>query len=243
MRSADFTDQNGDDADVEIPHAVSTAGATSDARALFNGDKGTLTLELRRVLIQLLNGPFLDGRKSPKSWATLVLGQNEIEAALNNLGLDLIMDAAQEVAFTRQVDDESLTLPVLLRKHKLGFIDSVLLLYLRERIMLATAEGSRAVVSRQDLLDHLLPFDNELGDEVKFLKKRKASIEKMLGMQILNPLKSVDERYEISPALKMILPAEEVQALALAYKKVLSSQDDTDELGDSDVIHVIQEQE
>lgn len=200
-------------------------GEASDSGALFKGDKGTLSFELRKVLNLLHLGPFVDGRRHPKIWTSLTHGKAHILSQLHNMGLDLVVDLEHEVAFTRQIEDENFKLPILLRKYKLAFIDSVLLLHLRERVMLASAEGSRAVVSRQDLLDHLLPFELTSGDEVKFLKKRKACIERMVSMQLLNSFGSGEDQYEVSPVIKMIFPAEEIVALTEAFAKMLANPD------------------
>jgi hypothetical protein len=77
---------------------------------------------------------------------------------LSNVFLELIMDRDLEVAYTRQADTEDLDTPKLLRTIKLTFVDSILLLNLRQRLTQADSRGERAVVSEEEILDDLGAF-------------------------------------------------------------------------------------
>src|ERR1017187_587003 len=92
---------------------------------LFSGDSGELPQDTRRVLVQLLAGPSLDGRRHPKLWPVLVRDEALIRRRLSELFLDLVMDADLQVAFTRQADAGDLEAPVLLRRAQLTFLDSI----------------------------------------------------------------------------------------------------------------------
>src|SRR5260370_24156933 len=122
---------------------------------LFAGDSGELPQETRRVLVQLLAGPSLDGRRHPKLWAVLVRDEALIRSRLSELFLDLVIDADMQVAFTRQADAGDLETPVLLRRAQLTFLDSILLLHLRQRLTQAHAQGERAVISVHEIIEHL----------------------------------------------------------------------------------------
>src|ERR1700736_1139377 len=102
------------------------------AAALFEGDSGELPLETRRVLVQLLAGPSIDGRRHAKLWPVLVRDEALVRRRLSELFLELVMDVDQQVAFTRQADAGDLETPVLLRRAQLTFLDSILLLHLRQ---------------------------------------------------------------------------------------------------------------
>jgi len=52
---------------------------------LFEGDSGELPLETRRVLVQLLAGPSLDGQRHPKLWPVLVRDEALIRRRLSEL--------------------------------------------------------------------------------------------------------------------------------------------------------------
>jgi hypothetical protein len=99
---------------------------------LYPGDAGELPLETRRALVQLLAGPSLEARRHPKLWPALVRDEAVIRQRLADLFLDLVMDVDQKVAFTRQADVGEVDSPILLRRSQLTFLDSILLLYLRQ---------------------------------------------------------------------------------------------------------------
>jgi len=185
---------------------------------LFNGDMGELPEDTRRVLVRLLTGPSLDGRRHTKLWLTLLRDENIIRRRLGDLFLDLVIDQNMQVAFTRQADTGDIEVPQLLRRYPLTFIDSVMLLFLRRQLAQAEARGERAVVSRDEIVENLAMYDRaENTDKVGFEKKIYASIEKIKGRGILHKIHASSERYEVSPTLKLLFSAEEISGLAELY--------------------------
>ena len=61
----------------------------NESTALYLDDHGTLPLETRRVLVQLLTGPSLDGRRHPKLWPVLLRDEQALRIQLSELFLDL----------------------------------------------------------------------------------------------------------------------------------------------------------
>src|SRR5947209_16600891 len=108
---------------------------------MFLGDTGSLPIETRRVLVQLLLGPSVDARRQSKLWPVLLRDETVVRSRLHELFLELVIDREQQVAFTRQVVSEQLDVPILLRKASLTFIESALLLFLRQRLTQADAQG------------------------------------------------------------------------------------------------------
>lgn len=185
---------------------------------LFAGDTGELLHDTRRVLVQLLSGPSLDGRRHSRLWPVLVRDEAAIRARLCELFLDLVVDHEQQVAFTRQADVGDLEAPVLLRRSPLTFIDSVLLLFLRDRLTQAETHGERATVDIFEITEHLALYERAAStDHAGFEKKVAASIQKMKTNSILQKIRGTEDRFEIAPTLKLLLPAEEVQALMRQY--------------------------
>ncbi len=196
--------------------AVGNAG---EANVLFAGDTGELGLETRRALVQLLSGPSLDGRRHSKLWPVLMRDEAVVRARLAELFLDLVIDHDHQVAFTRQADVGDLDAPSLLRRSPLTFIDSVLLLYLRQRLTQADARGERAAVDPEEISADLALYERAAGtDHAGFNKKVQASIEKMKSNSILQKIRGNESRYEVSPTLKLLFSAEEIQALTLQYR-------------------------
>lgn len=193
---------------------------TEPATGLFLNDQGSLPLETRKVLVNLLRGPLLDGQKAPKHWALLLREEALLRRHLNDLFLELVIDVHQKVAFTRQVDDDTLEVPSLLRSHTLQFLDSALLLFLRQKLLEAESDGVRAVVAVSDMEDALAPYRGSRNtDQATFGKRMHAAIERIKVMHLLK--KVGDERYEVSPVLKLLFTAETIQSLNQAYQSLL----------------------
>lgn len=187
------------------------------------GDKGTLLVETRRVLVQLLRGPSVDVRRHAKLWPILLRDEDVITSRLHDIFLELVIDRDQGVAFTRQMAFEQLDIPVLLRRAPLTFIESVLVLYLRQRLTQADAQGDRAVVSTPEMQEHMSVFERHANpDHAKFEKQSINAIEKMKTLSLLHKLQGADDRYEVSPTLKLLFSAEDIQALSKVYMSSVS---------------------
>jgi hypothetical protein len=191
---------------------------------LFFGDQGTLPVETRRVLVQLLLGPALDARRQTKLWPILLRDESIIRSRLHELFLELVVDRDLEVAFTRQVVSDELDVPILLRRTQLTFLDSLLLLFLRQRLTQSDAQAERAVLAHQEMVDHLAIFQRQGSvDHARFGKQIANAIEKAKKLSLLQKIRDSDDRYEVSPTLKLLFPAEEIQALARIYAELASS--------------------
>lgn len=202
-------------------------------KGLFDGDTGALPLDARRALCQLLSGPSVDAGRHSQLWPAVLRYEAPLRSRLNDLFLELVLDRDAGVAFTRQVDTGELETPVLLRSSPLTFIDSVLLLHLRQQLAEADAQGHRAVVEEAVLVDALSVYEKNLStDRAGFNKRVAASITKMKENHVLEKLRGGDDRYEISPALKLLFSAEDVQNLAQIYRQLREADEATEEAAD-----------
>ncbi|MFW8566260.1 DUF4194 domain-containing protein [Orrella sp. 11846] len=196
--------------------------AQTDTDVLFVGDYGELALETRRVLVQLLAGPSLDARRHSKLWPILVRDEIAVRRFLAELFLELVVDLDMQVAFTRQADTGELDVPILLRRVQLTFIDSILLLYLRQRLTQAESQGDRAVVSTEEITEFLSLYERAAStDRAGFVKRVHASIEKIKKHSILQKIRASDDRFEVSPTLKLLFSAEEIQGLTRLYQQMI----------------------
>lgn len=187
---------------------------------LFPGDTGSLPFDARRVLCQLLAGPSVDAERHALLWPVLLREETGIRARLCDLFLELVLDRDLCVAFVRQADTGELETPTLLRSSPLSFIDSVLLLTLRQRLTEAEAQDQRAVVEVDELHAQLAVYEPPQGtDRAGFTKKLNAAIEKMKKNNVLQPIRGSEGRHEVSPTLKLLFSAEDVQALGAVYRE------------------------
>jgi hypothetical protein len=185
---------------------------------VFSGDTGELPADTRRVLVQLLLGPALDAQRQNKLWPVLLRDERVLRSRLHELFLELVVDHDQKVAFARQVVDDEVEMPVLLRRASLTFLQSALVLFLREQLTVADARGDRAVLSREEMLSYLSAYErDESTDHAKFERQAHSAVDRCKELNLLRKLRSGEERYEVSPTLKLLFPAEEIQALMRTY--------------------------
>lgn len=216
-----------DQPEATFEHGSLPAASAPDlpAGALFAGDTGELPLDTRRALVQLLSGPSLDGRRHARLWPVLLRDEQAIRRRLSELFLDLVLDRDMQVAFTSQVATEELDVPILLRRAHLTFIDSVLLLFLRQRLTQAASHGDRAVVSRDEIAENLMLYERSAStDRAGFVKRINASIEKVKKHNILQKLRGSEDRFEVSPTLKLLFSAEEIIALTALYERMAAGE-------------------
>jgi hypothetical protein len=221
----------------EDPSAPDGASSPPNDAGAFAGDTGELPMETRRVLVHLLLGPALDAQRQTKLWPVLLRDERVLRSRLHELFLELVVDHEQRVAFTRQVVDEAADVPVLLRKAALTFVQSALLLFLRQQLTQADARGERAVVSLEEMREHLRVFEQDRSvDRAKFERQASNAVEKAAQLNLIRRLRGGDERYEVSPALKLLFPAEQIQALTETYVRLSQRPSDggLDALGDDD---------
>lgn len=203
-------------------------------QALYPDDCGELSQDTRRALVQLLSGPALEGRRHGKLWPVLVRDEHIIRSRLADMFLKLIVDRDAQVAFTQQADTGDLEAPVLLRRSQLTFIDSILLLDLRRRLTASDARGERAVVSSGEIMEAMLAYERvNSTDRAGFNKRVGASIEKFKTRNILQKIRSTEDRFEISPTLKLLFSADQIHALNAVYQSMAAGERTASELSDS----------
>ncbi|WP_373377630.1 DUF4194 domain-containing protein [Cupriavidus nantongensis] len=206
-----------DDGDLEEVDADDDA---IESEVRFGGDTGTLPVPARRVLVRLLQGPSLDARRHENLWNGMKRYESALRSRLHDLFLDLVVDNQACVAFTRQVTSEEVNIPILLRRQSLNFIESVLLLFLRQRLTYSDAQSERAVLDRMEMQEYLKAFErNDNVDISRFGRQIEGAIEKAKKIGVLIKLPGSDERYEVSASLRLLFPVEGIEALSAAYRR------------------------
>ncbi|MDR2339140.1 MAG: DUF4194 domain-containing protein, partial [Deltaproteobacteria bacterium] len=194
-----------------------------NAGSLFPEDKGSYPVATRRLLTRLLKGPYIDGRAQEDLWATLLSEEELVKAWLGQVFLGLVIDLESKTAFTVQLDVSGFSVPVLLRRQRLSLIDSVLLLFLRERLIKSSLLGERAVVTDDEMHGWLDAFNlRNPHDSSGFRKKTETAISKIFKrFALLKKLPKASGRYEISPVVRLILQPEDVRALKENFQSML----------------------
>lgn len=164
---------------------------------------GALVDDSRRVLVHLLQGPFLDGRKDPSRYAQLLRDRAAIEHRLADLFLDLVVDEDAQVAFVRQGEDDPDAPKLLRRLTGLNRLDSVLLLVLRQMLLTQSSRGQRTVVSEAEIQQALAAYRRSTStDEAGFAKEVRGSIGKLQRAGLLD---EQGEDVEVSPVLRLMI--------------------------------------
>lgn len=184
----------------------------------WTGDTGTLSLDARRALLKLIQGPYLSAIRAPGPWSALLADETRIRSRLHDLFLDLVLDRDAGFAFVRNAITGEQDAPVAVRAEQLTFIDTAMLLVLRQMLLSGEQDG-RVIVGRDDVFEQLAPFRTADRDETDFTKRLNASWLKMRNkLRVVHALS--DERVEISPVLRMLVDAEQVRTIAAEYGRI-----------------------
>jgi len=195
------------------------------AAPLFPQDTGTMPPAARRVYVHLLRGPSLEQSRNSQLWVDLLNHRELIAARLSEMFLELVLDADLGVAFTRQVTSAEDDFPKLLRRVPLTFVDSVLILHLRQQLARAQAGGERCVVAREDLINHLSLYERTGNTDAALFKKRaNRAVDQMVNRSLLHKVRAPEDRYEVAATLKLLFAAEQVSALDEQYRKIAAGE-------------------
>ena len=198
-----------------------TTEAAPAADQLWPQDHGTLPLDARTTLLQLVRGPYIHETRDAKLWAALMAHRAAIASRLADLFLNLTIDEEAGVAFARNATSEDRELPRAARTNTMTLLDSIMVLTLRRELLLAC--GNRVFVGQDELFEALTQYRNlDQLDPASYRDRLKTSWNRLVEMRIL--LKGeADDRYEVSPVLKIIFGAEEAQAVSDAFEALLAS--------------------
>lgn len=178
---------------------------------------GHLVDDSRRVLVALLQGPFLDGRKDHARFAQLLRDRPAIEARLADLFLELVVDDDAQVAFVRQGEDDADAPKLLRRLTGMNRLDSVLLLVLRQMLLTQSSRGQRAVVAEPEVIQALAAYRRTTStDEAGFAKEVRASIAKLQRAGLLD---EQGDSYEVSPVLRLMIDPDTAREVIRLYRE------------------------
>ena len=186
---------------------------------------GSLVDDSRRVLVALLQGPFLDGRKDHARYAQLLRDRSAIEQRLADLFLELVVDDDAQVAFVRQSEDDADAPKLLRRLTGMNRLDSVLLLVLRQMLLTQSSRGQRAVVSEREIEQALAAYRRTAStDEAGFAKEIRASIAKLQRAGLLD---EQGDAYEVSPVLRLMIDPDTAREFIRLYREAGVDLDET----------------
>lgn len=190
--------------------------ARDQREALWTGDSGELPDRTRRVLVRLIRGPYLSGAREAQLWAVLLSDERIIRSRLADLFLELVIDRDNEFAFVRNAPSDDA--PRVVRSEALTFLDTAMLLILRQTLLSEEGRG-RVIVGRAEIFEQLAVFRTADRDETDFASRLNSSWNKMQNkLRVLHA--AGDDRAEISPVIRMIVDADQLRAITEEYRRI-----------------------
>lgn len=206
------------------PGAQLSSGDLADdgaqpAGSLWPTDTGTLREPSRRALVQLLRGPYLSAERHGKLWNALLNDEQQIRSRLADLFLELVTDQQGQFAFARNAESAQVEVPKVMRTATLTFMDTAMLLHLRQ--LLLHADGNEATIVGQDeITDQLQVYSGkDGGDAAGFARRVNASWVKLTRYGLLAPT-STEGRSSVSPVLRLVFDAQEITAVQAEYARL-----------------------
>jgi len=163
--------------------------------------------ETSKTIIKLFNG-VLYKNDQPKLWLELEKSYAPISDYLKPLGVEVIFDESEGYAYLQNLEMEE-DFPVLLRKRTLSYRVSLLIVLLRKRLTQfdMQSDDSRAIVSKEEIVEMFELFVGESFNEVKQVKEIEGTIKKVVDLGFLKKLKN-SENYEIKRVIKSFVDAQ-----------------------------------
>lgn len=194
-----------------------TADVTPDEHGgLWRGDAGELPDRTRRVLLRLVRGPYLSGAREAQLWAVLLTDEAVLRSRLADLFLELVIDRDNEFAFVRNAPSEDA--PKAVRSEALTFLDTAMLLVLRQTLLSEEGRG-RVIVGQAEVFEQLAVFRTPDRDEKDFASRVNSSWNKMQNkLRVLHAVG--DDRAEISPVLRLLVDADQIRAITSEYHRI-----------------------
>ncbi len=171
-------------------------------------------------------------------WMQIRDYKRPIRAHLAKIGLSLHLDEIGNFAYLyddSRDDDGKNTLPVLTSRHNLSFIDTLMLVLLRERLdehEMRDLDGSKLILVEEDLAEMLTIFLSDQADERKVEQNLSNTINRLKKYGFVTPHR--DGRVEVRPLLRAKISADELDLIKTRLIDYLKQQNETDDDNDDD---------
>lgn len=169
--------------------------------------------------VRLLQGVLYDDDEA--TWTILLANESDLADYFSEIGLALVIDRGEGIAFLCQFDDDERTdgyerLPRLFRKTPLGYEATLLCVLLRDEFRKFEDEdidNERCVVETDSLLELWKSFFPAESDEVTLRRRLVTTLNQIEKLKFVKRLRNDDESWEVRKLLKARLPIEELDSL------------------------------
>lgn len=165
------------------------------------------------------------------TWEIVLGSQSTLEQHFARLGLLLVIDEPEGMAYLRQLTEDELPegyerLPKLFRKSRLGYGATLLCVLLREELRRFEEEdmhNERCVVDAAVLFDEWKTFFPAQHDEVRKRRELNAALSRLDELGFVRKFSDEPEAWEVRRILKARLPVAELESLKLQLLAAISS--------------------
>jgi hypothetical protein len=170
------------------------------------------------------------------SWSQLRDYELAIREYLGQIGLSLHLDEIGGFAYLRDIsrdDDSRDSLPALTTRQKLSFVDTLLLVLLRERLdehERRDLDGTRLILKEEEITEMVMVFMGDHPDARKVESNVSTSVNRLDDSGFLSKRK--DGRYEVRPVIRAKVSADELDHIKTRLANYLDMNSDTDNSDD-----------
>jgi hypothetical protein len=173
--------------------------------------------ESNLAAVRLLQGAVYD---DDRVWELVRASEPDLARLFARLGLLLVVDEAEGLAYLRQMGDGEITdgydvLPKLFRKTRLGYGDTLLCVLLRDELRRFEEEhvGARCAVEAAGVFDRWHPLAATRADAVAARREFSAALARLEKMGFVRQCGDEPETWEVLRVLKARLPVAELENL------------------------------
>lgn len=184
-------------------------------------------------VVRLLQG--VVEQEDGRAWDILMSNSSQIEQFVARIGLRLVVDESEGLAYLRQFNEEEMpdgydAIPKLFRASRLSFGQTILSVLLREALRQFEEEetrDARCVVEEAILLDSWKSFFPN-GDDVKLHRDLQSTLRKLEDLGFVRPFGQEPPSWEVRKILKARLTADVLEHLQRQLTAAVQAQHETD---------------
>ena len=166
-------------------------------------------------------------------WNLLLSNGSQLESYFARIGLRLVVDESEGLAYLRQLTDEETpdgyeALPKLFRATRLSYGQTLLCVLLRDEFRRFEEEethSERCVIGEAELLDQWKAFFPQHDDDVKHRRELQATLNKLDEMGFVKPFASEPPAWEVRRILKARLPVADLERLLIQLQEASQRRD------------------
>jgi len=174
--------------------------------------------QVATAIIRLMQGVVY--RESDEdAWETLQRSGAQVRDHFAIIGVDIVVDEDEGYAFLRSrapADEGEEPLPRLVRRRRLTYHVSLLLVLLRKRMVeFETGGGAgRLVLTTEQMVEMLRLFQAESGNDARLVDSAGSTIKKVAELGFLKQLRDQTDHWEVRRILKAYVDAETLSDFA-----------------------------